>query len=106
MTNLFARVARLLLWLMFVSWIVGLLRRLIAWMLGDAASAAARTADAAHAAEATAVTRRLVRDPVCGMHLDETLSIPFREEGELLHFCSPACRDLYAVNARKFAANG
>jgi len=47
-----------------------------------------------------------VRDPVCGMHLDETLSIPFREEGELLHFCSPACRDLYAVNARKFAANG
>jgi hypothetical protein len=40
------------------------------------------------------------------MHVDETLSIPFREETELLHFCSPACRDAYAVNTRKFAANG
>jgi hypothetical protein len=39
------------------------------------------------------------------MHVDETLSIPLREGGELFHFCSPACRDAYAVTVRKFAAN-
>ena len=53
-----------------------------------------------------ATARRLVRDPVCGMHVDETLSIPVRDGGELLHFCSPACRDAYAMNVKKMAANG
>jgi len=102
MTNLLARVARLLLWLIFVSWTVAFLRRLIRSMLGDRATGAP-TADAA---PAIAGTRRLVRDPLCGVHVDETLSIPFREEGQLLHFCSTACRDQYAGNTRKFAANG
>jgi YHS domain-containing protein len=50
--------------------------------------------------------RRLVRDPICGMHVDETLSIPFRDEGELLYFCSLACRDAYTESTKKFAANG
>ena len=36
-----------------------------------------------------------MRDPVCGMHVAEVLSIPLREGGELVHFCSPACRDEY-----------
>jgi YHS domain-containing protein len=52
------------------------------------------------------VARRLVRDPVCGTHVDETRSLPLREGGELLHFCSPACREAYAGNTKKFAANG
>jgi YHS domain-containing protein len=95
MMNLFTRVARFLLWLIFVSWSVSLLRRLIGWMLRDAA-----------AAPIAATARRLVRDPVCGMHVDETLSIPWREGDQLFHFCSPACRDAYAINTRKFATNG
>jgi YHS domain-containing protein len=106
MMNLFARVARVLLWLILVSWSISLLRRLIGWMLHDAAAASARSADASPAAKTTATARRLVRDPVCGMHVDETLSIPLREGGQLFHFCSPACRDAYAVSTRKFAANG
>ncbi len=103
MTNFLARVARLLLWVIFVSWTVAFFRRLIRSMLGDRAMGAAPTADAA---PDIAGTRRLVRDPLCGVHVDETLSIPFREEGQLLHFCSTACRDQYAGNTRKFAANG
>ena len=99
MTNFLARVARLLLWLIFVSWSAALVRRLLHSMLGDRATGA-------DAAPAMAGTRRLVRDPLCGVHVDETLSIPFREEGQLLHFCSTACRDQYAGNTRKFAANG
>ena len=106
MMNLFTRVARFLLWLIFVSWSVLLLRRLIGWMLRDAAAAAAPSADASPATQPTTTARRLVRDPVCGMHVDETLSIPWREGDQLFHFCSPACRDAYAINTRKFAANG
>ena len=103
MTNFLFRVARLLLWLIFVSWSVAFVRRLIRSMLGERATAAAPAADGA---PAMAGTRRLVRDPLCGVHVDETLSIPFREEGQVLHFCSTACRDRYAVNTKKFAANG
>jgi YHS domain-containing protein len=105
MTNFFTRVTRFLLWLIFISWSVWLIRRLVGWLLRDAASAAPRSGDTSDAAETTAMARRLVRDPVCGTHVDETLSIPLREDGELLHFCSPACRDAYAVTVRKFAAN-
>ncbi len=93
-------------WLIFISWSVWLLRRLVGWELRDAAPSAPQAADASSPTETAVAARRLVRDPVCGMHVDETLSIPLQEEGELLHFCSPACRDAYAGNVRKFAANG
>jgi len=93
-------------WLIFISWSVWLLRRLVGWVLRDAATSAPQAADASSPTETAVAARRLVRDPVCGMHVDETLSIPLREGGELLHFCSPACRDAYAASTRKFAANG
>ncbi len=93
-------------WLIFISWSVWLLRRLVGWVLRDAATSAPQAADASSPTETAVAARRLVRDPVCGMHVDETLSIPLQEESELLHFCSPACRDAYAGNVRKFAANG
>ncbi len=104
--NFLARIVRFLFWLLFISWSVWLLRRLVGWLLRDVAATASPSAGAPPAAQTTVAARRLVRDPVCGMYVDETLSIPFREGGELLHFCSPACRDAYAVNVRKFAANG
>jgi hypothetical protein len=40
------------------------------------------------------------------MHVDETLAIPLREGGELVHFCSLACRDAYLGSTKKLAANG
>src|SRR5437870_13849044 len=97
MTNFLARVARLLLWLIFVSWSVAIVRRLPHSMLGDRATGAAPTADAA---PAMAGTRRLVRDPLCGAHVAETRSIPVRAEGQLLHFCSTTWRARSAVNTR------
>ena len=104
--NFLARMVRFLFWLLFISWSVWLLRRLVGWLLRDVAAKTSAGAGAPPTAQATVAARRLVRDPVCGMYVDETLSIPFREGGELLHFCCPACRDAYAVNVRKFAANG
>jgi YHS domain-containing protein len=104
--NFLARIVRFLFWLLVVSWGLRLLRRIVGGMFRDQNLSAPQTADAAAGIPAPAAARRLVRDPLCGMHVDETLSLPLREGGQLLHFCSPACRDAYAVNTRKFAANG
>jgi YHS domain-containing protein len=102
--NFLARIVRFLFWLLVLSWGLRLLRRIAGGMLRDETAAGPQAADAAVGIPSTG--RRLVRDPVCGMHVDETRSIPFRDGGELVHFCSTACRDAYAVNSRKFAANG
>ena len=94
-----SRIIRFLFWLLLVSWSVWLVRRL----LGSTA------VSPEHAVKGTAssrAARRLVRDPVCGMYVDETLSIPMREGDALLHFCSIACRDAHVVSSKKFAANG
>jgi len=104
--NFLARTLRFLFWLLVLSWGVRLLRRIIGGMLRDQVAGASQTTDAPEEIPAPAAARHLVRDPVCGTHVDETRSIPLREGGELVHFCSPACRDAYAGNTRKFATNG
>jgi YHS domain-containing protein len=99
------RIVRFLFWLLVVSWSVWLVRRLFGLLLQTSASPehAAKVSASSQAAKAS---RHLVRDPVCGMYVDETLSIPMREGEELLHFCSIACRDAYVVSSKKFVANG
>ena len=101
--NFLARIVRFLFWLLVVSWGLRLLRRIVGSMLRKSKEPGPETPDASTGIPAA--SRQLVRDPVCGVHVDETLSIPLREGGELFHFCSPACRDAYAVSTRKFAAN-
>jgi YHS domain-containing protein len=51
-------------------------------------------------------SRRLVRDPVCGVHVAEERAIPLHTGGEVIHFCSVECRDQYVGSEQKFAANG
>jgi YHS domain-containing protein len=104
--NFLARIVRFLFWLLVLSWGLRLLRRVGGGLLRNHQAQSPQTADSAEGIPAASAARRLVRDPVCGMHVDETRSIPLRDGGELLHFCSPACRDAYAVNVKKFAANG
>jgi YHS domain-containing protein len=94
------RIARFLFWLLVASWATWLLQRFLGRILRNASAAGSAPEGGRQ------LGRRLVRDPVCGVHVDETLSIPFRHESALLHFCSPACRDAYAESSRKFAANG
>jgi YHS domain-containing protein len=102
--NFLARIVRFLFWLLILSWGLRILRRIVGSMPRND-QAPPQTMDSAERIPAPSAARQLVRDPVCGMHVDETLSIPFREGGELLHFCSPACRDAYAAQVRKLAAN-
>ena len=101
-----ARIMQFLFWLLVISWGVRLVRYLVNNIFGKIAASSEQTRDAGREVETPGGSRRLVRDPVCGMHVDETLSIPLRAEGQLVHFCSIACRDKYAASAEKMAANG
>ena len=104
--NFLARIARFLFWLLVASWAMWLLRRFVGSMLRNATAAGQSSAEASTPMDGRQLGRRLVRDPICGMHVDETLSIPFRDKGEILHFCSLACRNTYTESTKKFAANG
>jgi hypothetical protein len=117
--NFLARIFRFLFWLVLVSWSVALLRRVLAWMLPRAVPAAQTDQNVAASSAADAgvgaasgmtdrgvAARRLVRDPLCGMHVAEVLAVPLRQSGELLHFCSLACRDKYVNGRQRIAANG
>ena len=109
--NFVGRIMRFLFWLLIVSWSVALLRRVMAWMLREATPAQVEQDAAGGSAgsgdeQGGLAARRLVRDPVCGTHVAEVLAIPLREGGELVHFCSAACRDKYVNDTQRLAANG
>ena len=119
MFDFLARIVRFLFWLLIVSWSVALLRRVLSWMLRGAmptqadrdagsSTAGAGVGTGAGDSQNGVAARKLVRDPVCGMHVAEVLAVPLRASGELVHFCSTACRDKYVSErgTRRMAANG
>lgn len=106
--NFIERVVKYLFWLLVVSWSVWLLKRALGWMLGQTAPAPTDRYgydNAAGDAQSGLTARKLVRDPVCGVYIAEVLAVPLRDGGELLHFCSTACRDEYAKRIQRVAAN-
>lgn len=103
-----SRILKYLFWLLVVSWSVALLRRLVGRMVNSATQSAQTGAVSSGTIDGPngVSTRRLVRDPVCGTHVAEALAVPLRDGGELVHFCSTACRDKYAAEIQRKAANG
>jgi len=95
-----ARLLRFLFWVLIVSWSVSLLRRLVA---GMGAEAPHRNDSLDVSSDATA--RKLVRDPVCGMHLAEGLAIVERSGGAPVYFCSEECRSRFMGEPKKYVAN-
>jgi YHS domain-containing protein len=96
-----ARILRFLFWLLIVSWSVSLLRKIVNSM-GAAATNRQQPIDV----PGDTVSRKLVRDPVCGMHLVEGLAIvEHGSSGEPVFFCSEECRNKFITEPRKFAAN-
>jgi len=95
-----ARIVRFLFWVLIASWSVSLLRRLVNSM-GGAVSDRSQPMDV----PSDAVSRKLVRDPVCGMHLTEGLAIVEHNGGQPVFFCSEECRDKFMGEPKKFAAN-
>src|SRR5437868_1363881 len=103
-----SRIMRFLILVVVACWTFALLRRAVAWLLRGAVQTSERRQDspASDSAPGIEASRRLVRDPVCGVHVAEYRAIPLREHGELVHFCSTACRDQYVGSQKKLAANG
>ncbi len=95
-----ARLLRFLFWVVIVSWSLSLLRRLVASM-----GAAGANRNDPLDVPGDAVARKLVRDPVCGMHLAENLAIVERSGGAPVYFCSEQCRTKFMGEPRKYVAN-
>jgi YHS domain-containing protein len=103
--NLIARAVRFLFWFVVV-WCGTRLLRLI--LSADNESRPFKQAGDSSGTDAgaSALGQKLVRDPICGTHVAERLALPLQNGAETLHFCSVACRDRYAAQTRKLAANG
>lgn len=95
------RMLRYLFWVAVVWWAASILRRLVNHMGEGAGNSRNPYMDVPN----DAVTQKLVRDPVCGMHIAEGLALPLKQGNEVLYFCSAECRDKYLSENRKFAAN-
>ena len=96
------RVLRFLFWVLILSWVVKLLGRAIGGSAGPVQTGNS-TSDAG--SEVATHGKRLVKDPVCGMHMAEELALPFSAEGETHYFCSEECRAKYESSILHRAAN-
>lgn len=45
------------------------------------------------------LTGELKKDPVCGTYIATTTSIKEKVGGQVVHFCSTACRDKYVASS-------
>jgi YHS domain-containing protein len=93
------RMLKYLFWVLMVSWGVALLQKVVGKMVrGGTEEASAKMPN-------TSVDQKLVRDPVCGMHMAQRLAIPLKRRGETLHFCSLECRDKFLDATPKISAS-
>jgi YHS domain-containing protein len=99
--GILARIFRFLFWLLLLSWSVWLLKRFLGGLAREANAASQN-----QPVQDAPVKKRLVRDPLCGVHVAEELAIPMSIGNEMIHFCSEECRDRYLNETQKFAANG
>jgi YHS domain-containing protein len=99
------RMIRYIFWALIAWWTLAILRRIVNGFGRGFEQSADSTAGRDLQIPQQEISRRLVRDPECGMHLTESLALPLRQGGELLHFCSAQCRDKFLGKNHKLAAN-
>jgi len=99
--EILARILRFLFWLVVLSWGISLLKRLFSVRPREGTSA-----EQGRAVPEAPGSKRLVRDPICGVHVAEELAISVRTGNEMVHFCSEKCRDRYLGETQKLAVNG
>jgi YHS domain-containing protein len=105
--NFLARVVRFVVGVVILSWGLKLLSRFFAWVMKTSGVPGGQpNYSQPGGAHQQLVARPLMRDPVCGMHMPENLAITYRHNGELKYFCSAECRDKYASETLRRAANG
>jgi YHS domain-containing protein len=87
-------IARLLLYPLLAVLLITLLR----YVIGTIGRAFSEFVSQPHTREATGrgqLAGELKKDPVCGTYVAVTASVKRTVGGEVIHFCSAACRDLY-----------
>lgn len=99
--GLLGRLIRFVLWVLLFSWVIKLLGR----MLDGSSNAPVGQAGAAPGNDMPVNGKRLVKDPVCGMHLAQELALPMNANGETQYFCSQECREKYESSVLRRAAN-
>jgi YHS domain-containing protein len=87
------RVIRFLFWFFLVTWLG---RKLLGWFSKP-------REQGRQYQPASAEPLRLVRDPVCGMHVSSKIAITLLQAGQEIHFCSMQCREHF-LNSRSQAA--
>jgi len=101
--NFLARVVRFVVGVVILTWGLRLVSRFFAWVMKTSGVPGGPSYSQG---SQQLVPRQLMRDPVCGMHMPENLAITYRDNGELKYFCSVECRDKYASQNLRRAANG
>lgn len=96
------RLFRFVFWVLIVSWVIKLIGRVLA---GGSRPGSAPGPAAAAADDSEPRGKRLVKDPVCGMHMAEELALPLNANGETQYFCSEDCRAKYESSILRRAAN-
>jgi len=96
------RLFRFVFWVLIVSWVIKLIGRLLT---GGSRPGSAPEAATATSNDSEPRGKRLVKDPVCGMHMAEELALPLSANGETQYFCSEDCRAKYENSVLRRAAN-
>lgn len=73
--------------------LITLLRSVLGLLMKAAVTATRRASSPAPSPDA--VSGELKRDPVCGVFVSTATSVKSVADGEVVHFCSTACRDQY-----------
>jgi YHS domain-containing protein len=94
------RMLKYLFWLIVVSSGVAILQKIVGKMASGGTAP-----ESPLEVPSNAANQKLVRDPVCGMHVAEGLALPLKQDGEILHFCSAECRDKYLNGNLKISAS-
>jgi YHS domain-containing protein len=98
----FSRLIRFIFWVLIVSWVIKLVGRMLSRGTREQTARDGRPGGA----NETAGGKRLVRDPICGMHIAQELALPVTANGETQYFCSQECRAKYESSILRRAANG
>jgi YHS domain-containing protein len=95
-----ARMLKYVFWLLVVSWAAAILQRIVGRMAGGPVAPRPDLE-----VPNNSVNQKLVRDPVCGMHVAQGLALPAKAGAETLYFCSAECRDKYFNGMQKISAS-
>jgi len=79
-------------WLIFATWLG---RKLLGWLFGARQESGMGSMPSAGSRPSPSGSRQLYRDPVCGMHVTDAVSVTLEHGGTMHHFCSAECREKF-----------